>query len=86
MIEKIGEKVSVSFLSNHNNGSVLPVHMKWKNTVYTIQKVGLHYTLYRDQKLIHMFSVCDAHRFFLLALDTENLHWTLEEVADDTPN
>ncbi len=86
MIEKIGEKVSVSFLFNHINGLVMPRCIEWKNTVRTIKKVGLHYTLYRGNKLIHMFSVCDAHQFFLLSLDTENLHWTLEEIADGMTN
>lgn len=86
MIEKIAEKVSVNFVYNHLTGEVKPHHLKWKNRLYTIQKVGLHYTLYRGNTLIHMFSACDAHRFFLLSFDTKTLHWTLEEIADNNLN
>ena len=86
MIEKINEKVSVNLVYNATQGIVLPSHLKWKNKVYRIQKVGLHYTLYQGNTLMHMFSVCDAHHYFLLSLDTKTLHWRLEEVADGTTN
>ena len=86
MLNKIGEKVSVNLIYNHATGEVAPKHIKWKNKLYTIQKVGLHYTLYRGTTLVHMFSACDINRYFLLSFNTQNLHWTLEEIADDQIN
>ncbi len=86
MLEKIGEKISVNLVYNHSTNTVIPQHLKWKNKTYQIQKVGLHYTLYQGSTLIHMFSVCDSDHFFLLSFNTKNLHWTLEQVADDTTN
>ena len=85
-MEKIGEKVSVNFVYHHEAGQVLPRLIKWHNRIYHIQKVGLHYTLYRGSALIHMFSVCDQNHYFLLALNTQSLHWTLEEIADNLTN
>lgn len=86
MLEKIGEKVSVNFIYDHLTGKVAPRFLKWKNQLYRIQKVGLHYTLYRGTELIHMFSVADDDRYFLLSLNTKTLTWILEEVADNTTN
>lgn len=86
MISKIGEKVSVNLVYDHATGEVAPRYLKWKNHLYRILKVGLHYTLYRGAALIHMFSVSNEDHFFLLSFNTQNLHWTLEEVADDSTN
>ncbi len=86
MMEKIGEKVSVNCVYNHETGKVTPMLLKWKNHLYHIGKVGLHYTLYRGETLIHLFSVCDDDRYFLLSLNTKTLTWTLEEIADEITN
>jgi hypothetical protein len=42
-------------------------------TIITKQKNG--------NKLIHHFSLCDqgGNAYFKLALDTDSLHWTIEE-------
>lgn len=86
MIEKIEEKVSVNFIYNHVTGETSPKRLKWKNRVYDIQKVGLHYTVYRGNALFHLFAVaCDDH-FFLLSFNSHTLHWRLEEVADSAAN
>ena len=86
MLEKIGEKVSVNFIYNHLTGRMIPRLVKWQNRIYKIQKLGLHYTLYQGNILIHMFSVCDDNHYFLLSFNTQNLHWTLEEIADNHIN
>ena len=86
MLTKIGEKVSVNLVYNSVSDTLLPKYLKWKNRLYTICKVGLHYTLYHGNTLIHMFSVCDQNHYFLLSLDTKTLHWTLEQVADGVTN
>jgi len=86
MIEKIGERVSVSLIYNANTGKLLPSHLKWKNQLFYIHQLGLHYTRYEGTTLIHMFSVCDQTHYFLLSLDTKTLHWTLEQIADGVTN
>ncbi len=86
MISKICEKVSVNFVYNHINNTLLPKYLKWQNRVYVIQKLGLHYTLYRGSTLFHMFAVNSEDKYFLLSLDTDNLHWQLEEIADNLTN
>jgi len=86
MSEKIAEKVSVNLVYDHLKQTVIPQHIKWKTHVYTITKVGLHYTVYRGDTLVHLFSVCNDNYYFLLSLNTKTLHWQLEEVADDIPN
>ncbi len=83
---KIGEKVSVNFLYNHETNQARPHYLKWKDRVYVIQKIGLHYTLYKGNALIHIFSAITTAHFVLLAFNTKNLHWTLEEIADITSN
>lgn len=86
MIQKIGDRVSVNLLYDHLKGISIPRHIKWKTHVYTVQKLGLHYTLYRGRTLMHMFSVCNDTHYFLLAFNATTLCWTLEEIADDGVN
>jgi hypothetical protein len=86
MLQKIGDKVSVSLLYDHMKGISIPRHMKWRSQVYAIDKLGLHYTLYRGRTLVHMFSVCNSTHCFLLAFNATTLSWTLEEIADENTN
>ena len=86
MLEHIGERVSVNVVYDHTSGHTTPRLIKWKNQLYRLQKVGLHYTLYRGTTLTHMFSVSDASRCFLLSFDTKTLVWRLEEIADGMSN
>lgn len=86
MLVKVGERVSVNVVYSENIGTTLPRLIKWKQQLYRIQKVGLHYTLYRGDTLIHMFSVCGEHHYFLLSFNTKTLVWCLEEIADEYSN
>lgn len=86
MIAKIGDRVSVNLVYNHVAGTTAPRHIKWKSSVYKIDKLGLHYTLYRGTVLFHMFAVSNSDHYFLLAFNTQILTWTLEEVADEVTN
>ncbi len=83
MIQKIGEQVSVNFIYNHQKGNASPRFLKWKNRLYKIDKVGLHYTLYQGSTLMHMFAVSTQDSFFLLSFNTKTLVWKLEEIADN---
>jgi hypothetical protein len=82
MIEKINEPVSVEFISNIKTSRVYPAKISWRGTLYSIQTVGLHHVVRSGRTLLHVFSVTDGNLFFRLTLNTENLQWQLEEVAD----
>jgi hypothetical protein len=87
MSEIINEKISVVTLFDRSDGRVTPYKFKWQDKVYKIKQVGLHYPVRVGRKLIHYFSVVSENNTsFKLRLDTENLHWTLEEVIDEFSN
>lgn len=85
MRETLHEKVSVNLVFNCKTGQVLPKHLGWRGRSYTINKTGLHHTYRSGRSLIHVFSVTDGNTFFRLELNTETLHWTLNEVSDGHP-
>lgn len=82
MIEKINEPVSVSLSYNHKTHTVTPKALVWHDRLYAITKIGLHHTFRRGRTLYHVFSVTTSTLFFRLVLDTSNLHWKVEEIAD----
>lgn len=82
MNEFINEKVSVISKYDRTKGTFLPVKLRWQGRVRTVTKLGFHYTKREGRKLVHIFSVTDAHLCYYLSLDTETLHWTLLEVSD----
>jgi len=86
MSSKIAEKVSVNLVYNHVAGTVIPQHIKWKTHVYTVTKVGLHYTVFQGNTLLHLFAVVNDTNYFLLSFNTKTLHWQLEEIADNVTN
>lgn len=83
MSEKIGDRISVNLVYDHFTNTAIPKHIRWKQKVYTITKMGLHYPIHQGRTLIHMFSVTDDHHCFLLSFNTESLSWRLEEISED---
>ena len=82
MIEKISIPVSVSMTFDSTKRKVFPKALIWNNRLYPIIKIGLHHTFRQGRTLYHVFSVASKTLFFRLLLNTENLHWRLEEIAD----
>lgn len=82
MNEVINEKVSVVMVFDKNTETAGPQKIKWRGRIYEIKKIGYHHLVRQGKKLLHIFSVATNNLFFRLALDTENLHWHLEEIAD----
>lgn len=74
-MQEINEKVNVG-MSNS------PKWVKWKNRIYKIEQVGLHYTFREGRVLYHIFSVTTKTLCMKLRLDTETLGWLLMEVGD----
>jgi hypothetical protein len=75
MTEVINERVKVGM-------SDTPKWVKWKNRVYEIEKIGLHYNLREGRTLYHIYSVSTKTLAMKLRLDTETLNWRLMEVSN----
>lgn len=82
MIEKIDVPVSVSFTFDSERKKISPRALVWNGRLYAVRKVGLHHKFRRGRTLFHVFSVVSRNMFFRLVLDTDSLHWRLEEVSD----
>ncbi len=83
MTQRISEAVSVSLAFDHTRGYVSPKWVSWRGRLYPVTKIGLHHTFRRGETLFHVFSVVARTLFLRLVLNTDNLHWNLEEVSDD---
>jgi len=82
MPEKVNAPVSVSMSYDSKTRKVFPKSVIWDNRLYAVTKVGLHHKYREGRSLYHVFSVTTPTLFFRLVLDTETLHWRLEEIAD----
>lgn len=82
MLSNPGEAVSVTLSYNHIKNTVIPKAVVWKNRLYPVTKLGLHHTYREGRTLFHVFSVATPTLFLRLVLNTENLHWKLENIAD----
>lgn len=82
----IDEKVSVITLFDKIKGTVVPKKLKWQGREYLITKLTYHHKIREGRTTFHIFHVTDGDLDFRLRLDTENLHWILEEVCDDAIN
>jgi len=86
MLQKISTPVSVSLAYDNEKKKVFPRWLIWDKRLYPIVKIGLHHTFRQGRTLYHVFSVASTTLFFRLVLDTETLHWKLEEIADGLPS
>jgi len=83
MIQKINSEVSVKLVYNSKEKKVYPEEVIWNKRVYPIIKLGLHHTFKKGRTLYHVFSVISKTLFFKLILNTETLHWYLDQIADE---
>ncbi len=86
MITKLNVPVSVSFTFNSKKRSVNPRALLWNDRLYKVKKVGFHHKFREGRTLFHVFSVAGKNMFFRLVLNTDNLHWKLEEISDGLPS
>ena len=73
---KLNENVTVGIVND------CPKYVKWRGRSYTITKIGLHHFYRTGRTFYHVFSVLSGAVFMKLKLNTENLHWNLEETSD----
>lgn len=86
MIQKVNVPISVTSHYDHKTRKIVVVSVLWEGRDYPIVKLGLHHTYRSGRTLYHVFSVASETIFFRLVLNTDTLHWTLEEIADDLAN
>ena len=86
MIHRLNAPVSVKFIYDHKTRTAYPTEVGWERRVYPIIKIGLHHTFRTGRTLYHVFSVASKTLFFRLVLDTDTLHWRLEEASDGLPD
>jgi hypothetical protein len=86
MIQKISTPVTVSLFFDSKSKRVTPKALIWNGRTYPIVKIGLHHTYRQGRTLYHVFSVAGETLFFRLVLNSENLHWKLEEISDGLPD
>lgn len=82
MIQRVSIAVSVTLAFDAGKSRVFPKVLMWNGRVYRVTKIGLHHTFRNGRTLYHVFSVETPELFFRLVLDTDNLHWRLEEISD----
>lgn len=86
MIQTLSEPVSVNLSYNHATRNVQPLSLVWAGRTYPVLKVGLRHTYREGSTRHHIFSVIAGNLFFRLRLNTDSLHWILEEVSDGLPD
>ena len=80
----VNQKVSVISSYNYQTGEVSPRKILWNNREYKISRLTYHHKIKEGNQLFHIFHVTDGNTDFSLKLNTENLHWTLEEIYNNT--
>ena len=86
MIQKLSVPVSVDLFFDHKFRRSIPIRVIWENRNYPIIKIGLHHTYRQGRTLYHVFSAISQSIYFRLVFNTENLSWSLEEIADGESN
>lgn len=81
MRESLNEPVSVVFFYNDKLHHVQPYRLTWQNKDYILGRIDYWHKTRVGSTLFHHFSVSDVDEtmYFKLALDTDTLHWKLEE-------
>ena len=82
MSEAVFEKISVITVFNEEKGLVMPKKIRWRNRNYLINNLAYYHRVRQGRNIIHVFNVTDGNLDFRLSLNSENLHWTLEEIYD----
>jgi len=80
--KNLDEAVAVNLVYDDKLKKVFPKWVRWNNRLYPVTKVGLHHTYKQGEVLYHVFSVITKTLFMRLVLNTKNLNWKLEQIAD----
>lgn len=83
MIQKISAPISVRTDYDCRMGKFFPTGITWEGRDYPVTQIGFHHTYRKGRVLYHVFSVSAKTLFFRIELNSEDLTWRLEEIADD---
>lgn len=86
MMQAFNTPVSVTLHFDHRLRQVQPTLLVWHGREYRIKTLGYHHHYYQGKTLMHVFSVTTATLFFRLVLNTQTLHWRVEQVSDGEVN
>lgn len=84
MTHLLEEPISVMLAFNHETRSIMPRKLGWHGREYHVTKVGYHYKVKSGNTLYHIFTVCTENTVFKLALNTDTLHWQLQQIYDES--
>lgn len=81
MRESLDEPVSVVWYYNSKTKHMQPYMLSWNNQDYHLGKIDFWHKTWNGKYQIHHFSIADktGSAYFKLALNTNNLQWTIEE-------
>ena len=81
MRESLDEPVSVVWYYDAKRRAMRPHTLNWNNQDYRLGKIDFWHQTRSGRTLIHHFSISDVdgRAYFKLALNTDNLQWTIEE-------
>ncbi len=82
VIQAVNEKVSVIASYSQPSGRVAPRRLRWRGRTLALTKLGLYHPVREGRRLYRVLSVSDGVTDYQLKLDTETLHWELEETSD----
>jgi len=86
MIQDIKAPITTYLVYDHKKNVALPAKVIWEGREYKITKIGMHYRYRVGNTLMHVFTVATASISFKLVLNTDNLFWTVEQIADGIPD
>jgi len=82
MTQTINEPVKVR-LDIDSKEQIVSLHrIRWNNRIYTVQEVGLKYTIRNGRKMVHVFCVNVGTLDMRLHIDADTLHTVLVEISD----
>lgn len=89
MRESLNEPVSVVWYYDAKKRHMQPLRINWNGLDYDLGPVDFWHCTWSGKHQIHHFSIADksGQAYFKLALNTDNLQWTLEEyMTEAMPN
>jgi hypothetical protein len=84
MRQKINKEVSIVSFYNSRKQIAQPYVISWNNQDHTVGEIGYHHKIYDGKICHHIFELVNSQQtlWFRLDFNTDNLHWTLQEVSD----
>ena len=86
MIELLRAPISVALVFDHRTRTVRIPRIVYDGRERPIVKLGHHFTRRKGRTLEHVYTVVSESLCFKIVLDTDTLHWFVEEIHDHDGN